>query len=110
MNTARFSRVACWPTKSSSDCGRRLASAASCSLRTGEIVRLFSSRAGSGVAGLALAPVRYGCDRSSGRPLRQFLQAVAQHGIQRCGIASPVDNVAYDGLHFLPAITEVEQG
>ncbi len=39
MKTARFSRLACWPTNSASVCGRRLASAASSGRRSAEIVR-----------------------------------------------------------------------
>ena len=40
MNTARFSRLDCWPTNSSRVWGRRLASAASSSRRAGETVRV----------------------------------------------------------------------
>ncbi len=117
MNTARFSRLDCWPTNSAKVCGRRDASAASSSRRTGETVRVEAAEDAEAEADAAAAAVTAGetaagvtspspkpfpteeeeawCSapafrrpcgqfRSSRRPLRQFLQAVADHRIQRC--------------------------
>ena len=90
MKTARFSRVACWPTNSARVCGRRLASAASSSRRTGEI------RCGGSVA-------------HPGAFLRQLLQAVTDHRIERRRVAQPLDRARDHRLRLRPAVAEIDQ-
>ena len=121
MNTARFSRLACWPTNSASVCGRSDASAASSSRRSGETVRavVAHGRAFRRCNAVMHADAaRNTCpQRTPALPcvhlplilLRQFLQAVADHRVEAGGFAKPLDHPRHDRLRLGPAIAEIDQ-
>ena len=91
MNTARFSRVAFWPTNSARVCGRSEASAASSSRRTGETVR-------SARRSVRAAPF---C-ASSFRLSRITASSAAV-------VAQPFDRARDRRLRLRPAVAEIDQ-